>query len=85
MPRKAFVADLQEATKKFERINVSHLKAGEEDGMINFHYHISDEDATEITVMVPGKCSSKMLYLTVVATAVPTRSVPHGGLLDGIR
>lgn len=58
MPRKAFVADLQEATKKFERINVSRLKAGEEDGMINFHYHMSDEDATEITVMVPGKCSS---------------------------
>ncbi len=55
MPRKAFVADLQEATKTFERINVSHLRAGEEDGMINFHYHISDEDATEITVMVPGK------------------------------
>ena len=58
MPRKAFVADLQEATKKFERINVSRLKAGEEDGMINFHYHMSDEDATEITVMVPGKWSS---------------------------
>ena len=52
------MADLQEATKKFERINVSRLKAGEEDGMINFHYHMSDEDATEITVMVPGKCSS---------------------------
>lgn len=55
MPRKAFVADLQEAIKVFERTNVSRLKAGEEDGMINFHYHISDGDATEITVMVPGK------------------------------
>lgn len=55
MPRKAFVADLQEATKIFERINVSGLKAGEEDGMINFHYLHSDGIATEITVMVPGK------------------------------
>lgn len=55
MPRKAFVADLQEATKVFERVNVSHLKAGEEDGMINFLYHINDGNATEITVMVPGK------------------------------
>ena len=55
MPRKAFVADLQEATKTFERMNVSRLKAGEEDGMINFLYHISDGDTTEITVMVPGK------------------------------
>ena len=55
MPRKAFVADLHEATKAFERVNVSSLKAGEEDGMINFIYHISDGDATEITVMVPGR------------------------------
>ena len=55
MPRKAFVADLQEATKTFERMNVSRLKAGEEDGMINFLYHIGDGDTTEITVMVPGK------------------------------
>lgn len=55
MPRKAFVADLQEATKLFERVNVSNLKAGEEDGMINFLYHISDGDATEITAMVPGR------------------------------
>ena len=57
MPRKAFVADLQEATKIFERVNVSGLKAGAEDGMINFHYHSSDGDATEITIMVPGKWS----------------------------
>ena len=55
MPRKAFVADLQEAIKVFERVNISNLKAGEEDGMINFHYHISDGETTEITVMVPGK------------------------------
>ena len=55
MPRKAFVIDLQEAIKSFERTNVSRLKAGEEDGMISFHYHINGGDATEITVMVPGK------------------------------
>ena len=55
MPRKAFVADLQEATKVFERVNVSRLRAGEEDGMINFHYHVGDGEATEITIMVPGK------------------------------
>lgn len=55
MPRKAFVVDLQDAINGFERINVSRLKAGEEDGMISFHYHINDGDPTEITVMVPGK------------------------------
>ncbi len=55
MPRKAFVADLQEAIRVFERVNVSRLKAGGEDGMINFDYSISDGDVTEITVMVPGK------------------------------
>ena len=55
MPRKAFVTDLQEATKTFDRVNVSRLKAGGEDGMINFNYHISDGDITEITVMVPGE------------------------------
>ena len=62
MPRKAFVADLQEATKLFERVNVSGLKAGAEDGMINFHYHSSDGDATEITIMVPGKWPPSDLY-----------------------
>ena len=56
MPRKAFVADLQEAIRLFERNNVARLKAGEEDGMINFNYHMSESEseATEITVMVPG-------------------------------
>ncbi|CAF9914203.1 MAG: hypothetical protein ALECFALPRED_009495 [Alectoria fallacina] len=65
MPRKAFVADLQEATKIFERVNVSHLKAGEEDGMINFLYHINDGNATEITVMVPdlGEYPESHMYM----------------------
>ena len=58
MPRKAFVADLQEATRLFERNNVSCLRAGGEDGMINFNYHMSESESetTEITVMVPGMC-----------------------------
>lgn len=65
MPRKAFVADLQEATKVFERVNVSRLKAGEEDGMINFLYHVSDGHATEITVMVPdlGEYPESHMYM----------------------
>ena len=54
MPRKAFVADLSEAVASFERNNVSNLRAGEEDGMINFDYQIHDGGATEVTVLVPG-------------------------------
>lgn len=55
MPRKAFVADLQESVKAFERSNITKLRAGEEDGMINFDYHLSNGNATEITILVPGK------------------------------
>ena len=65
MPRKAFVADLQKAIKDFERVNVSRMKAGEEDGMINFHYHISDGDATDITVMVPGKWPRHVILVSI--------------------
>lgn len=54
MPRKAFVADLQEAVSSFERNNITELKAGEEDGMITFQYHVNDGCATEIIVLVPG-------------------------------
>ncbi len=54
MPRKAFVADLQGALTAFERNNITKLRAGEEDGMINFHYHCTNEAATEITILVPG-------------------------------
>ena len=55
MPRKAFVADLHEAENVFTRSNISGLRAGEEDGMIAFQYHTGDGDATEITILVPGK------------------------------
>lgn len=53
MPRKAFVADLQDALVTFKRVNVSELKAGEEDGMINFNYQTQGTE-TVITILVPG-------------------------------
>lgn len=56
MPRKAFVADLQEAVAKFQRFNVTDLKAGEEDGMITFEYS-HDGVATEIVSQVLGTSS----------------------------
>ena len=55
MPRKAFVADLQEAVRLFERSNISELKSGDEDGMITFQYHHVDGVPTEITSLVPGR------------------------------
>ena len=55
MPRKAFVADLREAIRLFERNNIIDLRAGEEDGMINFKYHMREGDATDITILVPGQ------------------------------
>lgn len=61
MPRKAFVADLQDAISDFVKTNVSELKAGEEDGMINFNYHLADGDTTRITILVPGKCCKRGL------------------------
>ncbi|KAF6224444.1 hypothetical protein HO133_011021 [Letharia lupina] len=83
MPRKAFVADLQEATKVFDRINVSRLKAGEEDGMINFHYHISDGDATEITIMVPdlGEYPESHMYMFYTNSENVPQSI-HSALDD---
>jgi len=59
MPRKAFVANLQEAVRDFGRSNITELKAGEEDGMITFQYHVSDGCATEVTILVPGKWTSQ--------------------------
>ena len=54
MPRKAFVADLSHAVTGFTRFNVSNLRAGEEDGMLNFTYHLDGGGATEVTILVPG-------------------------------
>lgn len=55
MPRKAFVADLQEAVHKFESPNLSDLKAGDEDGTITFQYydHGSDTQGTTIQAIIP--------------------------------
>ena len=55
MPRKAFVADLNGAVTGFKRYNVSNLRAGEEDGMLNFTYHLDSGGATEVTILVPGR------------------------------
>ena len=54
MPRKAFVADLQEALTTFQRVNVSQFRPGAEDGMINFDYQMQNGIATEVTILVPG-------------------------------
>lgn len=56
MPRKAFVADLQEAIRDFQCENLSSLAPGEEDGTITFSYHIHGESqGTTIQAIVPGK------------------------------
>ena len=61
MPRKAFVADLTHAVTGFTRYNISNLRAGEEDGMINFTYHLEGGGATEVTILVPGKTEVYLL------------------------
>lgn len=56
MPRKAFVADLQDAIREFQCENVSSLAPGEEDGTITFNYQIHGESqGTTIQAIVPGK------------------------------
>lgn len=56
MPRKAFVADLQEAIRDFQCENLSGLAPGEEDGTIVFSYHLHGESqGTTIQAIVPGK------------------------------
>ena len=52
MPRKAFVADLQEAAKLFDRPNVSDITAGEDDGQVVFRYD-GKGVSTEIVALVP--------------------------------
>lgn len=55
MPRKAFVADLQDAVATFHKPDVSNLKAGEEDGLIDFDYSSPNGQPTiKVTVLVPG-------------------------------
>lgn len=56
MPRKAFVADLQNAIDEFRSENISDLRAGEEDGTISFDYSVNDGayEAITIQAIVPG-------------------------------
>jgi DNA/RNA endonuclease YhcR with UshA esterase domain len=56
MPRKAFVADLQNAIHEFHSENVSNLQAGDEDGTITFEYITHDDEYrnTKIQAIVPG-------------------------------
>lgn len=57
MPRKAFIADLQEAIKEFRCGNLLNLKTGDEDGTITFEYWANSgaAEATTIQAIVPGK------------------------------
>lgn len=57
MPRKAFVADLQEAIRNNDFSRISELQPGEEDGSFMFTYTMVGADAQQVTiqVLVPGK------------------------------
>lgn len=64
MPRKAFVADLQEAIHDFRSDYFSNLKAGEEDGTITFQYHEhGGAQTTTIQAIVPGKSFYDLQFL----------------------
>lgn len=59
MPRKAFVADLAEAAEILDIDHLSSLKAGDEDGTINFKFHIQkrpagSESGIAISAIIPG-------------------------------
>jgi len=58
MPRKAFVADLQEAIGSSVSSRISKLQTGDEDGSFTFTYTKLGDDAQHVTiqVLVPGKC-----------------------------
>ena len=59
MPRKAFVADLQEVLQQFKSPNVSDLTAGGEDGSVTFQYKVPGGSTPDVTVQafVPGRKS----------------------------
>ncbi|KAI9876193.1 MAG: hypothetical protein M1830_007060 [Pleopsidium flavum] len=50
MPRKAFVADLQEAVGSTTSARLSNLKAGDEDGTITFTYNLGTDYAEQVTI-----------------------------------
>ncbi|KAL8819797.1 MAG: hypothetical protein Q9191_007653 [Dirinaria sp. TL-2023a] len=59
MPRKAFIADLQQAVENLETEHISDLKAGDEDGTITFRFHAdpnpssSSSEGVKISAIVP--------------------------------
>lgn len=57
MPRKAFVADLQEAIGSNVSSRISELGTGDEDGSLTFTYNMVGGDAQQVTIqiLVPGK------------------------------
>ena len=60
MPRKAFIADLQNTAENLDIEHLSDLKAGEEDGTITFRFHMEREplpssQGVKISAIVPGK------------------------------
>ena len=50
MPRKAFIADLQETAEILDIDHLSSLRAGDEDGIITFKFH----SLTRPTELAPG-------------------------------
>ena len=52
MPRKAFVADLQDAMKSFTNAKTSNIRAGEDDGQVVFDYDYAG-CKTEFVALVP--------------------------------
>lgn len=56
MPRKAFVADLQEAVGSNSSARISNIKNGDEDGSLTFTY-MPGAQAQEVAIqaLVPGK------------------------------
>ena len=65
MPRKAFVADLQEAIRDFTYENFSDLRPGEEDGTIAFQYNDHGQNVT-IQAICPGTTSRADLPLRML-------------------
>lgn len=56
MPRKAFVADLNEAIKTPNGNHVYDLKQGDDDGTFTFKHKVLGGDSPEVTVqaLIPG-------------------------------
>ena len=78
MPRKAFVADLQEAISGFGGPNLSDLKAGDEDGTITFRYYNQggNTQGTIIQAIVPGKIASRPFPISIQLPALRVVLLP---------